>query len=241
MFSGCFDDHRDDVDMRRGGTAYLSQYLDEKSRIKAISSHHLCMPLPKNHEIVPLFLFRDPIERVRSVYLFERRQISETPGAIHAKKYDFKEYVSWRMRKDVNPTIRNFQTRYCSVDKKGISDITLCQTLDFLTKHALIGIVDRYDESMVCYEESLKRYFPNIDLAYVKQNVSSASEKKTLAVKKQEILCDLGETADILLKNNQLDITLYAEMQKLLDKRISAITDFDEKLKNFKSRCSQLV
>ena len=94
-FNKGFIDHRDTEEMKFGASDYLADYIGRHKRLKAISTHHLywCMPLPEREklDIIPCFFLRHPIERVRSVYDFERRQQSDTPGAVHAKKLCFKD------------------------------------------------------------------------------------------------------------------------------------------------------
>ncbi len=87
-FGKRFVDHRDDAPMRKKGSKYLKNYLKENKHLQAISSHHMCYPFPNLPEtkIIPAYFFRHPIERIRSVYNFERKQKSGTPGAINAKK-----------------------------------------------------------------------------------------------------------------------------------------------------------
>jgi len=45
------------------------------------------------------------------------------------------------------------------------------------------------------------------------------------------------ETFNLLLENNQADLAVYAMAQQELGKRISAMGDFQSKLKDFQSRC----
>jgi hypothetical protein len=245
-FGAGFCDHRDDMDMRKGGADYLAGYLAVNSTLNALSSHHLCSSSPKvdGVKIVPCYFFRHPIARVRSVYDFEHKQPEETPGSIHAKKYNFEEYVSWRMRMDVNPTIRDYQLRYClpkSYDFSAIDEETYGLVTQRLAESALIGVVERYDESIVVFEESLREYFPELDLSYVIQNIgANGRSNRTAEEKASEVLRDLGEGSDALLAENQYDLALYEFCNKELDKRVSQISGFDRKLIEFKERCNRL-
>ena len=113
-YGNAFCDHRDDIPMRDKGEKYLINFLEKNPEIKALSSHHIWFTFSpsKSIELIPVYFLRHPIERIRSVYMFERKQQSETSGAKMAKKTNFREYVEWRMRDNVSATIRNFQTRY---------------------------------------------------------------------------------------------------------------------------------
>ena len=97
-FGNRFFEHTDNANMRTGA-AYLGPYLSEHETLSAVSSHHVRLPLPvlEGVRILPAILLRHPIDRAGSVYAFELRQDSNTPGAVNAKKMTFPEYVSWRM------------------------------------------------------------------------------------------------------------------------------------------------
>ena len=246
-FKEGFIDHRDNDQMRRGGASSLANILDANRDIKAIASHHLYrwMPLPQipNVTIIPCFFIRHPIERVRSVYTFERSQKAETPGAVHAKKLSFKDYIAWRMGHKGGGVVMNYQTKYCS-GRKGapLSDAHIAKTADFLSSVALTGIVDRFDESMVYFEEFLRASFPLIDLSYVRQNVSNRGRStSTVEARIEAVLDELGPEAAELEGNNRADIELYCVANQALNEHIGKIANFDEKLENFRFRCSHLV
>ncbi len=115
QFGAGFIDHRDDDSMRQGAS-FLGPYIESHTELSAISSHHVRLPLPVSEEfqILPIIALRHPIDRARSVYDFERRQEADTPGAIHAKKLSFADYIRWRMQPDVSPIIRNFHCSFCT-------------------------------------------------------------------------------------------------------------------------------
>ncbi|MEW6989402.1 hypothetical protein AADZ91_01825 [Colwelliaceae bacterium 6441] len=244
-FGNGFCDHRDDIPMRREGGEYLENYLVKNPKIKAISSHHMCdLSGIKNINIIPLYLIRHPIERIRSVYSFERKQKVDTPGAIAAKKYSFVDYVKWRMQPEVNATIRDYQTIYlsgCQTRRPEliVNEDIISRAMKNLKNSNCVGIVDKYDESMVVFEEYLKTSFPDIDLSYIRQNVTDKSssdvDNKRLEVV-QELLPIIGK----VFENNSADMFLYTQANFYLDERIRQIEDFSEKLDKFKLRCAQL-
>ncbi len=244
-FRSGFVDHRDDKAMKEGHE-YLRGFIHGHPKLKALSSHHMQFPEPKMNdiEILPAVLFRHPIDRVKSVYKFERQQESDTPGAIAAKEMGFSDYVKWRLTEAPGPTIRDFQTRYCTrlraTPMKPVSNERFEEARAFINRLRLLGIVERYDESMVVFEEYLKEYSPKINLAYVRQNVGQA-HNNSIDERIEATLNSLGEelSAD-LIRMNKCDMELYEEACCLLDTAISGIHDFDVKLKDFKSRCDKL-
>lgn len=249
-FGERFVDHRDDVAMRRGGAGYLAGYLQENSAVLALSSHHLCCPLPEipDTEMLPAFLLRHPIERIWSVYHFERRQEASTPGAIHAKQYSFREYVAWRMQDDVNPTIRDFQTRYCShlVNRPRLkaTQETLQEAREHLESTALVGVVEAYEDSMLLFEAALEREDIEADLAYVPQNTSRDDHgaRLSFAEKLEQVRSALGPLYEFVLERNGLDLALYEHAQTLLERRLAEyVVDLEAARKGMRRRCKVLL
>jgi hypothetical protein len=248
-FGRRFVDHRDDQPMRTEGTAYLGKYLNANPKLIAISSHHLCYPLPEIDQvtIVPVYILRNPIERVLSVYEFERRQPSSTPGAVNAKRWDIDEYVRWRLQPDSGATIRNYQVRYLTgmhrFPKRRVSNEVYQAALENLQSAvSRIGIVEKLDESFVEFEHALRHHqpFATLDLAYVSQNVNT-SRPATSGERIDELRVRLGDSLfDELMAANEFDNRLHAEADRLLAERCQEIDDFDEHLNEFRARRENL-
>jgi len=238
-FGDSFIDHRDDAEMRKGAK-YLGPFL-EKNYINAISSHHIKLPLPDSNKLtlLPVFILRNPIDRIGSVYAFEKKNKSNSLGAIMAKKMPFKDFVSWYMEMRNPASIRDFQTRYCTGNigtNRPMNEKDYQYSLKQLHDTSLVGIVDLYDKSMVVFEQTLKSYFPSIDLSYIKQNINKR-QQKTLEDRISDIKNDLGkELLPLVMENNKFDLMLYNEAKKLVISRASKISDFDNKLENLKKR-----
>ncbi|MBI5006887.1 MAG: hypothetical protein HZB95_07140 [Nitrosomonadales bacterium] len=242
-FGEAFVDHRDDAQMRKGA-AYLGPYLVENCKIQALSSHHLTLPLPEIQgvKLLRMMMFRHPIERVTSVYTFERAQVSDThPGVIHAQKYSLRDYILWRMKPEVGPTIRNFQARKMLPPRKlgqeEFSEDEMSYLKGELQSIEMLGLVERFDESMVLFEECLRKVFAGVDLSYVAQNVGQDTSLKQ-ANRLEKLKADIGdETYDLLIEHNRSDLRLFALAEAEVAARIARVRDFDEKLADFRARC----
>jgi hypothetical protein len=242
-----FIDHRNDKAMRQGAD-YLEEYLCKNKNVKALSTHHLVLPLPKptNIALLMLMMFRHPIERVRSVYNFERKQVqARTPGAIHARKYSLQQYIEWRLRDDVPETIRNYHTTKCLPGKQKLSIGSEIRESDFekalstvrLTQ--MIGLVEHFDESIVVFEEYLKHYFPEIDLSYRIQNVGQPTNIPQ-SERIDTLRKNIGEEMySALLQKNNWDLKLDFFVRKEFSKRKSKIENFPQKLHEFQIRCQK--
>jgi hypothetical protein len=248
-FGTGFLDHRDDKSIRQRRGQHLKELLKADAELTAISSHHMCLP-PTNPEGIHFeraYLIRHPIERIASVYAFEREQAADTPGARAAKVMDFTDYVSWRMESKVARTIRDYQSFYLAglpVDerRKPLSDASFASALENLSTTACLGLVDRYDESMVVFEAALRRYFPAIDLSYLRQNASRKlwRREKTMVDKIDDVMQQLGDLKETVLANNSHDISLYQAANDKLDQAVASIADFDQRMVDFQRRCKAL-
>lgn len=243
-FGDGFLDHRDDKIMREHGTRHLGELLSEHKEIKALSSHHLCHRMPQlpGCSIFPVYFLRHPLERIASVYAFERRQLADTAGARAAKEKTLAEYVRWRMQPGVPRTIRNYQTiylagvhNYSADDEPGLGIFGTAMSVVRATP--LIGIVCRYDESMVMIEHHLRDAFPKLDLSYVHQNVSPAGTLNHGENSIESVLKQLGPLQEQVIDNNSLDLAIYQLVNRRLDDSIRSIADFDERLAVFRGRC----
>ena len=236
-FGDGFTDHRDDDEMRRGA-AYLGPYIEEHPGLRALSSHWVTFPLPALPDVVihPVLLFRDPLERILSVYRFERRQPGDGAGIQRARQQGFVEYVRWRLQPEVGPVIRNFHTRYCSGIYRGEDlDAMYAKALETLNSTSLLGLVHRYDESMTVFEYHLGRFFPGLDLSGVALNVSDDTPLDHRE-KRARALAELEPVMNEVVEANRYDLRLYAEVESRFDAALQAIPDFDDRLREFRQR-----
>jgi hypothetical protein len=242
-FGNGFCDHRDDDLMGRYGASYLAQYLLDNPGISAISSHHLCdTSAIEGIDIIPVYILRHPIERILSVYNFERKQDSSSPGAIAAKKYNFKDYVQWRMEPTVNGVIRNYHTVYLAglQSRKPPVECTLDTFNSAMIKvhSSLVGLVEKFDASMVKFEESLKSRNIDLDLSYIKQNVNT--ERSTVAGSEISYIAEeLGDLFKEVLNKNSYDLALYSAAAQQLENE--QCNEYSGKLADFEKRCAQLA
>ncbi len=226
-FGEAFCDHRDDVPMRKEGEKYILRYLTENPEIKALSSHHLWFnpESGKHFQFVPVVFLRHPIERLRSVYSFERQQHAGTPGALMAKKLDFRTYVAWLMQDDVSAVIRNIHTRYLAGVKgpKPLSKKHLRAAKNSIVRNPLIGVVDLFDESLKIFDMEFKKLGMVLDFSYKPQNVMQRTGITDCETRAREVLEELGELAAIVLDKNSFDLQLYYFAKQLIQLRIQQI------------------
>lgn len=228
-FGQQFIDDRNDQEMIENPD-YLETLLQNNKRLKAISSH----VMPTNIQSVgkkralTLLMLRNPITRARSCYDFERKQEASTPGAIHAKKMTFAEYVEWRLKPEVGATIRNFHVHFICQHLLAKSvhpdESHLTKALEFIESTPLIGLVERFDDSLVVFKEALKQSFPRFNTRYEIQNTTSKTKRSTQE-RIMKIREELGENLyQQLLESNQLDMVLYENASTLFENRLKKCT-----------------
>lgn len=244
-FGKYFVDHRDDKDMQ-SGPDYMRDFICENPKLCALSTHHLLLPLPllDKTKFMTIMMFRHPIERVTSVYNFERKQKHATTlGAKFARSHNLRQYVEWRMRNDIPPTIRNFHTTRCLNGKvnwrKKLNEDDLRAAKEYIESIEMLGLVDRFNESIILFENTLAEQFSEIDLSFKVQNVSQKINEPSK--NRIDKLCNEigGSVFEKLIECNSADLALYEYAQKLVDRRLSNIKNLTNKLEEFKMRCQQ--
>jgi hypothetical protein len=227
-FASSFREDQHDAEMARDN-CYFTQLLDFHSDLKAISSDSISLPIQQQAGFVfhTLVMIRNPLERIRSVYNFERQQDAGTPGDLHAKKYNFRKYVEWRIRPDVAPTIRNMHVRYLTKsmlpESASLTKVHLKAALSSIKANPYLGVVDLFDKSIELWAQRFHENGIEIDFKYKKQNVSS-SKKAKATDKLQELEEDLeSDLFDAVICQNAFDIQVYQMARSLIIHRFSLL------------------
>ncbi|MBN7795176.1 hypothetical protein [Parahaliea mediterranea] len=239
-FGDGFLDHRDEESMREQGVAWLRQLVEQGPGLRAISSHHMpATAQAPGCAFHALYLLRHPLRRALSVYAFERRQDAQSRGARAAKEMDLQSYLAWRMRPDVPNVVRNYQTAYLAgchrpmIGEQEMAEL-FGRALAALNAAPLVGLVERFDESMVLFEALLESRYPGLDLAYKPQNRTPGHEGGDLA----RVFSTLGDMAPDLVAENSYDLALYRLAQAKFNRAIAAIPGFEGRLREFRIRCN---
>jgi len=154
-------------------------YIKEKHpTTKSFSSHQLKFPLPQSTEFqfLPMVFIRHPIDRIFSMYNFDKRRISlrDINTVVKAKSTNLAGYIKWNLRLKNHMVMKNFQVLSLSEKPRGsmVDESDLDLVIDRIKNCPVIGVVERMDESLVLAEKTLGKYFDGIDLSFEKQNVS---------------------------------------------------------------------
>jgi hypothetical protein len=202
-------------------------FIQDNPSVRAISSHVVRPPFPAMLEttIYPLLFLRHPILRVASVYKYERSLNGETEAQRVAMQSTFAEYVRWRLRPEVEPVIRDFQTLYISGEQLIYDDprratatsANFSMALAILESLAAFGIVEQFADSNEQFQRRLSHIFPEIRWREARENVTGGT-LQTL----ESIRGEIGDGLfDQLREANTYDLTLYAKAVKLFNERRS--------------------
>jgi len=219
----------------------IVKYFKENPNMKVFSSHNIRFPIPTDESInfLPFLFIREPTDRIFSEFSFIRRNYDKRPELLKTKNMTLKEFIQWKLDEKDRLVIDN-QLQFISDKSLKAQHERFQSTITRIKNCSVIGIVDRFDESMVVAEEFLIQYFKKIDLSYLSQNVSF--DRKGYLINKikkgREQIGD--ELMEILIKKNSNDLKIYDFSNQELNNRIKNISNFESKLFDFKNRCEKL-
>ena len=176
-------------------TALVEDWIRETPDAIAYSSHTMMGPLPQVEgvRVISFLLLRDPIERIKSAYRFERTQDADTWGAQLAKTHDFEGYVHARLARKGDRQCRNFQTYRLASMMPG-TEPELDRAKRALSALTVVGRVEAFDEAM----ERLRAAYPGLTYQAVKANTSAGTDGVEVS----------GEIAKDLKATNAEDLSI---------------------------------
>jgi hypothetical protein len=188
--------------------AALADFIMGHPDHRVFSSHTAQFPVPQidGVAILPIVFVRHPIDRIRSVYEFERRDPRNSPAPFKmAKELGLKDYVSWRLSEDRQ--IRNFHVTRLA---RGLSGpASLATARKYVRRLPFVGVVDRFEASLAALSQILKQSFSEAEL---KPRHSNVTQDTGLTIKQRirEIRSVLGpDLYREVLRQNHADIVLY--------------------------------
>lgn len=203
--------------LKTNSYAEVKEWIEATPEIQAYSSHTALLPLPEidKVEIFPVIFIRHPLVRQYSGYRYEVEQDAKTPGAIHAKKMNFDEYLLWRMGRRRDYSVRNFQAlRLAHATRSYVENI---RDQEAIMQHAMsclnglpfIGLVEEFEQSVETLAKLLARRGLQLKVSKSQENVNSdisVSTEKRIELIREE----LSETTfKKYLEINAVDLKVY--------------------------------
>lgn len=193
-------------------------FVQANPQMKAVSSHTARL-FPKEVGEVrfhPMLFLRHPLDRVGSVYSFERRQPSDSSsiGARIARESGIREYVAWRLTNGNGAVIRNFQVAFISGREQDMryaeattDDFKLA--MERIAQMKNFGLVEFFQDSLLKFKKYYEEEVGLFDINFTHQNQSS-DRKDQFEARIEALKQGLGAALyNELIEKNSLDIELY--------------------------------
>ena len=187
--------------------AGLSERIEGHPEVRVVSSHTAYPPPPELPDVtvVPVVFLRHPLDRVRSVYEFERRQKEPTLGARMAKENDLAGFIEWGLadaRED--PRMAEFQTtRLGGWNRPDKAQ----RAMDAVVAWEFIGVVEEYEPSLAALQTLLQRTWAGVRLrAYHDNAMRGGKLDERLRQFRQQIGIELYARLE---RANQSDLAIW--------------------------------
>ena len=198
--------------------------------IKALSSHHFTDPRPDEQadlRFVDICFLRHPLDRLQSMYSYYKSIPDDIDKSLAAKRMTLPEFLLWMLEVEPYNTM-NSQTAFMATGGKyffppsASAFEAACRRVEDVR---FLGVVDRFDESLMAARFFLHPMFPDLDFTYSPVNVSGDYEMSlTEKLEKMKGLC--GEAFfNRLRKVNEVDEKLWMYATEEVTRRFQYVPE----------------
>ena len=205
-------------------------FSSHTASLKIITEQHLCDKDNRVFELFPIIFMRHPIDRIASVYRYEKSQTTNSWENNLAKSSSMQKYIETRWARELDTQCRNFHcNRLAEVFRNGdntrISDYELA--LNSIKIFPFIGIVDRFQDSLNIYADLLK-LFIDMDFHFLETIENATSDAGiTLEDRLDLIKLEVGVSFfNKLIEINEKDISLYETVSNKLKLQYAHFTQW---------------
>jgi hypothetical protein len=188
-------------------SALVADWIATTADAVAFSTHTAIGPPPKiaDTDVITLALIRDPIDRIRSAYAFEREQDVDNWGANLAKAQDLEGYVRTRLARPGDRQCRNFQTHRLASLVPGTGP-ERDRAIAGLRVLSVLGLVAEFDATIARLADRIRPLWP--DFAWTPVHVNNSAPG---------VAADSdADLAGLLAEANSDDIALLAAARKMI-------------------------
>jgi hypothetical protein len=206
--------------------AALLKFLEGHPEVAAVSSHQIRHPLPeaRGYLFFDLCFLRDPIDRIRSMYdYFREKPAAGDPLSELANRSGLGEFITClveRFREEVT----NVQVALLArggVDEQPPDDRDFKMALERILDTSFLGVVDKFDQSLIAGRNFLYAVFPALDCSYTPANVSGGMAG-SVAARRRKLREACGRTVyRELVKLNTLDCELVRSARAEVRRRLA--------------------
>ena len=192
----------------------VQDWLAGHPEVVALSSHTAAMPLPElpDTRIFPIVMVRNPVVRLQSSYLFERKQFDSGRQTITTKlagKTDFAGYLHGLLEMKNQSMARNYAAVRLAGAVPGSPEQLRQRAFKALKVLPFVGVVERFDHSMMVLERCLRPHFPKFQVLPAWQN-ATAEVSTSLSERLDQIRNEIGnDFYREILSANRIEIDLH--------------------------------
>lgn len=205
-------------------TTYLLQHPDTQ----ALSSHHFRYPRPKEDahlRFIDICFIRHPLDRLQSMYSYYRSIPDRVDKSTAAKRMTLPDFLLWMLEVEPHNTM-NAQTSFMATGGKYFFPPTSLELEAACRRVAdvrFLGVVDRFDESLIIARFFLKAIFQKLDFTYSPENVSgNVHMPLTDKLEKMKDVCG-KDFFDRLRKLNEHDEKLWMYATEEISRRLQYV------------------
>lgn len=198
----------------------LAPLFEKHKELQAVSSHTICFPPPSRPDwsVFPVVFLRHPLDRILSMYNYERRLGTPESGAVTARETGPGGYIASLLGTPHERTFCNYQAGMLAgrtVDE-GDERATFEAASKTLGRLPVVGVVDEFDESVRQLSEWLSPYFPGLDLRPAHYNRTSPVSSR-LEDRLENLRDDTGARLfEDIESKNAMDLELYRQARRRL-------------------------
>ena len=196
----------------------------------AVVSRRISRPPAGRLARLTVCFLRDPLARVRALHL-QACQGLEPPDAP-----EFEAFVAALCRSP----LANGQTRLLSPQDEDWAQrqgwAARPELIDLRGPELFVGVVERFDASLVALEHQLEQLGCPLDLAYPRARSSAGQAQVQAAAADPSLPADFA-----LIAATELDSSLHRRALERLAERLAAIPDLQTRMSAFEARCDRLA
>ncbi len=208
--------------------AALLQFLESHPEVAAVSSHQIRHPLPevRGYLFFDVCFLRDPIDRIRSMYdYFREKPAPGDPLSDLAARCGLGEFVTClveRFRDEVT-NVQVALLAHGGVDEHPPDQRDFAVALERVLDTAFLGVVDRFEQSLIAGRQFLDPVFPALDCSYTPVNVSGGM-KGSVAARRRKLREACGRSVyRELVRLNALDCELVRRARAEVRRRLAQV------------------
>ncbi len=237
----------------------LKAFVSRHPNISVLSSHQLRLPPPHipQKKIYGILFLRHPLDRAYSVYNYEKKRAfavyseEKTTGGngrtgLKDANLNMQDFFQTLTNNRSLSVVTNYQALMLSyykgiqLQQNRLTTNNLAVARKRIRQIKIVGMVERFDESMVLAEYLLMPAFGVLDFSYKPKNVNT-SRLQCLQSRLQDMQRQLSNSFyKQFCELNKYDFELYQFAKQELDKKLARIPNLKERLLDFKARGARL-